>query len=83
MNRNTKFDKNNSPYEIKILNRLRNGQTNVEKSKRYSQDTVDNLKEPIVDFIQSCMFRQHSCMVFELLGKDLYHDLKSNEFHGH
>ena len=37
-------------------------------------------KEKIVKFVESFLFRNHYCFVFELLGKNLYYDIKDNNF---
>jgi dual specificity tyrosine-phosphorylation-regulated kinase 2/3/4 len=75
INRNTAFDHNNSRVEISILKKIREGIADDDYSSvlRYYKDRVVKMKE-------SFYFRNHYCMVFELLDKNLYSDMKEKNF---
>lgn len=45
-------------------------------------ESLDVFKEHIVQYIDFFLFRNHYCFVFELLGKNLYQDLKEGGYRG-
>ena len=71
INRNSAFDHNNSRIEIKLLNKLVGGQ--VDDAIVY-QSFGGHLR--VVNIKEQLFFRNHYCMVFELLERNLFHDLQ-------
>lgn len=45
-------------------------------------NSLDTFKQRIVEYYDHFLFRNHYCFVFELLGKNLYADLKEGGFKG-
>jgi hypothetical protein len=45
-------------------------------------ESLSQYKKHIVEYIDSFLFRNHYCFVFELLGKNLYLDLKEGGYKG-
>lgn len=78
------FDhKMHSPVAVKIL---RNGQQFRENGELEVRnlDTISDggQNDVIIQKLTEFMFREHFCIVFELLSSDLYQFLKQNQFRG-
>jgi len=71
INRNTKFDRDNSKVEVGFLTKLR------DLRAEYA-----NGKERVVQLVDSFVFRAHHCLVFPLLGQSLFSDLQMKNFCG-
>jgi hypothetical protein len=64
--------------EASIMQRLRD-------SVNDDEELITSLrvyKDRIVKYKESFLFRNHYCFVFELLGKNLYADMRENNFSG-
>mmetsp|Transcript_22528 Transcript_22528/g.21684 ORF Transcript_22528/g.21684 Transcript_22528/m.21684 type:complete len:355 (-) Transcript_22528:344-1408(-) len=73
INRNSTYDHSSSKTEIAILRKLQEGLESKE------EQWVNQFKERVVEFKDSFFFRNHFCLVFEILGKNLYSDLKNKQ----
>ena len=77
INRNSPFDHNNSRVEISILKKIRDGIADDDTSSlKFYKDKIVKIKEIFY-------FRNHYCMVFEMLGRNLYFDMKEQQFQGY
>lgn len=65
--RNSAYDHTNSRAEVALLKKL---------------STSHNSESRIVKLKDSLFFRNHYCIVFELLGSNLYNDIKETNFQG-
>ena len=73
LNRNSSYDHSSSRTEIAILKKLKAGID----CHSYDEELVNSYKERVVEFKDSFLFRNHYCIVFELLSKNLFFSLKN------
>ena len=81
INRNSTWDHSSSRTEITILRKLKNGYYDTEGGPNpEGEDDINQYRNRVVEFRDSFFFRNHYCIIFEVLGKNLLTDLKEQSF---
>jgi len=65
---------------IRALTKIKNGAAN--SSNTYNGQSLNNSPHYIIDMICYFLYKDHLCLVFELLGLNLYEVLKKRQFRG-